>query len=160
MIDIKKYTYDKVLSKIGTEVQVDKEALYHGICFYIDDHNLEEIFNGNRAQKVIDMYLEPILEMPNQQLYDFFISQKIMRDFQQVSAAILSLANQKYNGQPFSLNNLDELEQALSQRVNAFINSGKLELIESEVSECYVDLAYLKDESSNISIRLMRRNRV
>ncbi len=160
MFNIKRYIYETVLRQLGTSVQADKELLYRGICKYADENHLEETFQGKQAEKVLAMYLEPILEMPAQQLYDYFITQDIMHQFQSVSGAIFTLADKKYNKQAYTLETLDELERSLSSAVTDFINAGKMDAIKSELSDCYVDLAYLKGESNNISIRLMRKNRV
>ena len=160
MMDINRYIFTLASEKIGNSVKIDREALYKGICCYNSDHHLDEIIGNNHSEKFLKIYLEPILEMQPQALYDYFLTYNSLEKIKAVSADIFALAVQKYQNKTIQLSTLERLEAQLYKATDEFINMGKRSLIEQELSECSLDIEFIKGNSKNTSIRLMRKFRI
>lgn len=158
-MNIERELYELVRENIqeGQELSPD---VVDGIIAYANANGLPALLSGlsdDVARLSLRSFMEPILDMPSDNIVTYFQSYRMISSFKLLSNRILEQARRKSKGFSADAAVLDELEPQLAEHVSALRQDSELgQTYAQEISDCLMDLDYAAGRTSNISLRLRR----
>ncbi len=151
----------KMLQEKSQDNNIISDALMDGIAMYVSENHLSAFDTGDdeHTRIVLNLYLEPLMDMPVQMIIKYFENYKLITDLKMISNQVFDMSFQRLkNGvitPPISIAEVEAKANNLIARTCA--DSTLKKWLESEISDLILDLDYLSGKSNAYSIRLARK---
>lgn len=160
---IEKVIYDVIKSKIK-QTEYDEEALFDGIAAYAADNRIGALVEkmqtaGKNPAAAVEMFLKPILNLSPEAITAYFVQYLPLKEFRRISKQIFESARHFYNTKEVNAD-LRALEEQLSSlAAKLYYDPALKHMLDTELSENTLDLAYMNGKSDSLSLRLGREVR-
>lgn len=151
--------YNLFLNKMGN-APFNGKKLAEGVRGYVRDNGLNNACVGTdekTCKMLVETYVEPIFRLSADYVRAYFENYEMIVELNAYSNEILELAVRTHNGENMKMDN-DAIEGKLTSLARGLYKEPMLKsMVDMQVSEGLLDIAYINGKSDKMSMRLSRR---